>query len=190
VGGGVTATNAGTQPAVRIRPSANDGPAEIYFSRRADGSGNSAGDTWVIGHAGFGAGAGNFGIGTGGPGVCLSINANGTVNLPYGLFIGGQQAATKPWVAGHFDGTTSASVPLLSDTGWRGISSVSRTGVGVYVVSWAGAHPRGDGYSVFANMNATAGFLSWDRTSTSLTLRATTNAAVPQDPAEINFMIP
>jgi hypothetical protein len=122
--------------------------------------------------------------------VFQAATFSSNVSVSGTLSIGGQPAATKPWVAGHFDGTTAASVPLSSDTGQRTITSVSRTSVGVYVVSWTGAHPRGVLYQVFANMNATAGFLSWDRTSTSLTLRAFTNTALPQDPAEIDFMIP
>jgi hypothetical protein len=187
----VVARGAGAGGTVRAAPQTNGGESSIGFYRNSDQSGTAAGDQWVLGQGSWSVGAGNFSIGTLSWGSCLTINTTtAAVNIPYALTIVDRQVAPVPWVAGHFDGTTSASVTLTSDTGQRDISSVSRTSVGVYVVSWTGAHPRGDLYQVFANMNATAGFLSWDRTSTSLTLRAFTNTAMPQDPAEIDFMIP
>jgi hypothetical protein len=176
-------------PQTRVSPGTNGAESSLAFYRNANQSGTSAGDVWTLGHGAHGLGAGNFAIGASTIGSCLSISSSGTVNINYSLTIAGQPAATRPWVAGHFDGTTTPSVTALSDFGQRAIG-VSRTSVGIYVVSWTGAHPRGAGYAVFANMNVTAGFLGWDRTSTSLTLRAFTNTGIPQDPAEIDFMVP
>jgi hypothetical protein len=80
---GVTATNVGTEAAVRIRPSADNGPAEIYFSRRADGGGNAAGDNWIVGGDAFAAGDGHFGIGTGVRNVVMSIAPSGQTTFNY-----------------------------------------------------------------------------------------------------------
>jgi hypothetical protein len=92
----------------------------------------------------------------------------------------------KPWVSGWFNGNP---VSVGSNNDGQKLFSVSRSSTGTYVVSWTGAHPKGTQYTVIAVMPSATGFLAWDRASTSVTLKAYTNAGLFQDPLEIDFMI-
>jgi hypothetical protein len=106
---GLTVTNVGNDPAVRIRPSADNGPAEIYFSRRGDGSGVNAGDNWIVGVDAYGAGDGVFTIATAGRLVVLSINPDtGRTTFNYPI------QATQVVARGVGSGGTVRAVPLSS----------------------------------------------------------------------------
>jgi hypothetical protein len=94
---GATVTGAGQRPAFTALPVANDGAAEIYFGRKTNGTSVNPGDVWVAGHAGFGAGAGNFGVGATSLGLITRIDGttglttfNYPVNVSSTLTVGNQ----------------------------------------------------------------------------------------------------
>ena len=101
-----------------------------------------------MGHAGYGAGAGNFGIGTDGPGLCLSISSTGTLNVHQpaifnsSLTLGGSSAATKPWISGRVScrDDNGAFTSLNVDSGGKRKKNRSCGMVGEITVS-SGAPP-------------------------------------------------
>ena len=166
------------------------GPAESYWHARRDTQQLQDGDVWVAGHAGFGAGDRNFGLGTNGPGLIMKIEGssgkttfNREVNVDADLRIRGRAVAIGPWIAGHFDcGPPVVNVNITGQCLW----TVTRSSTGVYVVTFTEPHPRGDSYTVLATIPA-GGSVTWAKTATSLTLRAYSINGQPTDPAELNF---
>ena len=76
----------------------------IQFSRRSDKLFPAVGDRWDFGVDGWSAGAGGFGIGRNliqglGGGAALLITAEGVVNIPGALQVGGINVITTPWVS-------------------------------------------------------------------------------------------
>ena len=63
---------------------------------------------------------------------------------------------------------------------------LTRSSTGVYVVTFAEPHPRGDSYTVLATIPA-GGFVMWSKTATSLTFSAYSTNGQLTDPAEVNF---
>ena len=102
--------------AFRAVPSVHGSPAEAYWHARADRAQSQSGDVWVAGHAGYGAGARNFGIGANGPGLIMKIEGSSgatAFNFPVsapGFAVGGQAVITanqlnaqRPHAAGVMD---------------------------------------------------------------------------------------
>jgi hypothetical protein len=185
-------------PGISIRPTQDNGPAEIYFSRLKDGSGDQAGDNWIVGTDAYGAGDGVFTIATGWLQVVMRIAPSGqtTFNYPVNfaapaneVTVGSRQIGVRPWVAGCFQGRSSNGPCTVVSTDGHQIYGASRSALGVYDITWLGAHPKGSSYMVLANMPTITGFLSWSRTPTSLTLICSTNGGFAQDPPELDFQI-
>ena len=98
--GRVTA-NAGS---LDIAPKITGYGSLIQIFRRSDKLFPAVGDRWDIGVDGWFAGAGGFGIGRYliqglGGGAALLITAEGVVNVPGALQVGGIDVITTPWVS-------------------------------------------------------------------------------------------
>ena len=117
-------------------------------------------------------------------GLCLDLTfATGVVNCVRGLTVAGQPVAREPWIAGHFDGGPPvAGVTVNGQCQF----TVTRDALGVFVVAFAAAHPRGDSYTVLATI-AAGGHVLWDKTATSLTFSTFNRSGLAMDPAELNF---
>jgi hypothetical protein len=70
---------------IKIAPPIDHNEASLSFYRYNNEGLTQAGDYWTMGHGAYGAGAGNFGIGTWGTGPCLTIDKGGKVSCPYGI---------------------------------------------------------------------------------------------------------
>jgi hypothetical protein len=108
---------------------------------------------------------------------------NREVNVDADLRVRGRAVAIGPWIAGHFDcGPPVANVNVTGHCVW----TVTRSSTGVYVVTFAEPHPRGDSYTVLATIPA-GGFVMWSKTATSLTLNTKNTSGQAADVAEVNF---
>jgi hypothetical protein len=192
--GQVVARGSGIAGTIRAAPATNGGESSIGFYRNSDQSGNAAGDQWVLDQGSWGVGAGNFSIGTLARGQCLTIDATtGIVNSFYMLTIAGQPAATRPWVAGRFSGTTVAgAVTLRANIGQQQSVTITRTStVGEYNLSWTTAHPLGANYVMTVALPG--GNPIWLTTSaTTATISCYTFQGTqidPASPADVYFVV-
>ena len=116
--------------------------------------------------------------------LCLDLTfTTGVVNCVRGLTVAGQPVAREPWIAGHFDGGPPVGGVTVNG---QCQFTVTRSSLGVFVIAFAAAHPRGDTYTVLATI-AAGGHVTWSKTATSLTINTFNRSGLPADPAELNF---
>ena len=70
---------------IKIAPPNDHNESSLSFYRYNNEGLTQAGDYWTMGHGAYGAGAGNFGLGTWSTGGCLMIDKGGKVSCPYGI---------------------------------------------------------------------------------------------------------
>jgi hypothetical protein len=95
----------------------------IGFFRYADKRTTNAGERWLIGQGGW-TNLGSFTIGSHPIGPCLTINTSGTVNMPFGLTVGGIDVMTKfnsyaPLASPALTGSPTSTTAGTSDNSTR-----------------------------------------------------------------------
>ena len=178
---------------IQCSPLANGSESSIGFYRNTNRGESAPGDIWVVGHAAHLSGDRGFAIGANALGPALSITAAGAVSIPGTLAVTGAVTvggsnisslyqARNPVQGQILVSTATPPVPSVGSTsGTSTITTVTRSGVGIYVVNWS-PNINSTTYGVIGILRNTAGYLSYNGTTgTSMNINTFNTSGVAVD---------